>query len=70
VFVSKTAVIIEEADESGFWLELLVEVEIVKRDAVRAFLGESNELVSIFTASKKTVLARLAAQKAKKKKSS
>lgn len=70
VFVSKTAVIIEEADESGFWLELLVEVEIVKRDAVGALLGESNELVSIFTASKKTVLARLAARKAKNKKSS
>jgi four helix bundle protein len=67
VFVSKTAVIIEEADESGFWLELLVEVEIVTRDAVRALLGESNELVSIFTSSRKTVLARLKAEKANKK---
>jgi four helix bundle protein len=70
VFVSKTAVIIEEADESGFWLELLVEVEIVKRDAVRALLGESNELVAIFTSSRKTVLARLEAAKAKKKQKS
>jgi hypothetical protein len=63
-------VIIEEADESGFWLELLVEVEIVKRDAVRALLGESNELVSIFTSSRKTVLARLEAQRANKKQKS
>ena len=70
VFATKTAVIIEEADESGFWLELLVEVEIVKRDAVRALFGESNEPVSIFTSSRKTVCARLEAAKAKKKQKS
>jgi four helix bundle protein len=67
VFVSKTAVVIEEADESGFWLELLVEVEIVKRESVGALLKESSELVAIFTASRKSTLARIAAEKARKK---
>ncbi len=67
VFVSKTAVVIEEADESGFWLELLVEVEIAGRESVRTLLAESSELVAIFTASRKTAIARLEAEKARKK---
>jgi four helix bundle protein len=67
VFVSKTAVIIEEADECGFWLELLVEVEIVAREAVRALLCESSELVAIFTSSRKTVVARMKAEDTRRK---
>ena len=60
VFLAKTATVIEEADESGFWLEFLVEIELVSRAAARPFLREANELVAIFTASRKTVEARLA----------
>ena len=67
VFVSKTAVVIEEADESGFWLELLVEVEIVKPEAVPALLREASELVAIFTSSRKTVAARMNAENARRK---
>jgi four helix bundle protein len=67
VFVSKTAVVIEEADESGFWLEFLVEIDLAKRESVRALLRESSELVAIFTASRKSTLARMAAEKARKK---
>ena len=67
VFVSKAAIIIEEADESGFWLELLVEVEIVKREIAQSLLTESSELVAIFTASRKTVVARIASQRPKQK---
>jgi four helix bundle protein len=67
VFIAKTAIVIEEADESGFWLELLVEVEIVSRDAARDLLKEANELVAIFTASRKTVVARVAAERARRK---
>ena len=67
VFVAKAATVIEEADESGFWLELLVEVELVKHPQVAALLKESNELVAIFTASRKTVKARMEAERVKAK---
>ena len=66
VFLAKTATVIEEADESGFWLEFLVEIELVSRANARPFLREANELVAIFTASRKTVELRLAHEAAKK----
>ena len=58
-FLAKTSTVIEEADESGFWLEFMVEVEVVARSKAAPLLKESNELVAIFTASRKTVEARL-----------
>jgi four helix bundle protein len=66
VFVSKAGVVIEEADETGFWLEFLVKIELISRSRVTALLGEANELVAIFTASRKTVQARLEREKRKK----
>jgi four helix bundle protein len=62
-FVAKLAVVVEEADESGFWLDFLVRLEIVKRQSVDALLKESGELVAIFTKSKKTVEARIQSEK-------
>jgi four helix bundle protein len=59
IFAAKSAVIIEEADEAGFWLELLVRVEIVAERSTANLRAESNELVAIFTASRKTVVARI-----------
>jgi four helix bundle protein len=58
-FAAKTALVIEEADEATFWLELLIRIELVKPPAVAALLKEANELVAIFTASKKKVCWRL-----------
>ena len=66
VFVSKAGVVIEEADESGFWLEFLVRIEVVSQTTVRGLLAEANELVAIFTSSRKTVRRRLEREKQKK----
>lgn len=66
VFVSKAGVIIEEADESGFWLEFLVRIEVVSPIKIKSLLAEANELVAIFTSSRKTVRARLEREKQKK----
>lgn len=49
---------IEEADESLFWLEFLVHVELVPRAAVQSHLSEADELVRIFTAAQKTARSR------------
>jgi four helix bundle protein len=53
-FVSKLGVVLEEADETLFWLELLVESGAVRPEKAAPLLREANELVSIFVASLRT----------------
>jgi four helix bundle protein len=50
-FISKMSVVLEEADETVFWLELLVETNIIPAARLRDLLTEANELLAIFAAS-------------------
>jgi four helix bundle protein len=56
-FVSKISTVVEEADETVFWLELLIEGEIVAKKDIEALLTEANELLAIFAASQRTAKA-------------
>ena len=59
-FISKMETVIEEADETLFWLELIEESGIIdQKSEIINLLREANELVSIFVASAKTVKNRL-----------
>jgi four helix bundle protein len=60
LFLSKLAIAVEEADEAGFWLEFLVAIELVSAGEAEALFEESQELVKILTASRKTAEARIA----------
>jgi len=51
-------VVVEEADESVFWLEMLAETSVVRRELVQELLTEANELLAIFAASHQTAKAR------------
>ena len=53
-FIAKIGIVLEEADESEFWLEFLVATAIVPEAAVKAHRCEASELSAIFTASHKT----------------
>ena len=53
-FVAKMGIVVEEADETIFWLELLVETGIVKPSQMEKLLAEANELVAIFARSQHT----------------
>jgi len=53
-FSAKIGIVLEEADESVFWLECLIETGIVKRELLQDLLKEGNELVAIFAASYRT----------------
>jgi four helix bundle protein len=53
-FISKMSVVLEEADESAFWLELLAETGTLAADRTQGLLKETNELVAIFGASIRT----------------
>ena len=54
-FVAKLGVVEEEADESGYWMELIVEGELMPKTKVESLLAEANEIVAIMAASIKTV---------------
>jgi four helix bundle protein len=53
-FLAKVGVVIEEADESVFWLELLAEGGMVPEHRLGELTLEANELVAIFVASRQT----------------
>lgn len=53
-FISKLGVVIEEGDESDFWLEFAVETCLVPPGAERSLRVEANELIAIFTQSQLT----------------
>jgi four helix bundle protein len=53
--LSKLAIVEEEADETSYWLELLIESKIVERSRVDSLLKETNEIVAMVVASIKTL---------------
>jgi four helix bundle protein len=53
-FLAKLGVALEEADETVFWLEMLIESGIVKQAKLEDLLSEATQLVAIFTASRRT----------------
>ncbi len=53
-FISKLDIVVEEADESAFWLELLGETETIASDRLAVLLQEATELTKIFAASRRT----------------
>jgi four helix bundle protein len=58
-FAARIGVVVEEADESGFWLEMLAEAGIVRMALLKELLQESKELTAIFTATQHTVRKRM-----------
>ena len=57
-FVSKLSIVLEEIDESAFWLEFIVDEKIVPGERVQALLSEASELTAIFFSSRKTARSR------------
>ncbi len=53
-FINKLKIVEEESDESLFWLEFIVDLELIHNKLLKDLIKESNELVSIFVAALKT----------------
>src|SRR5437764_1818861 len=53
-FLAKMSIVIEEADESAFWLELLVDAGLIPATKLKELKSEANQLVAIFNASRVT----------------
>jgi four helix bundle protein len=56
-FCAKMGIVEEEADESAYWMELLVEGEIVREELLGDLLREANEIVAMVVASIRTARA-------------
>jgi len=50
-FIAKMGIVEEEADESLYWMELLIEAGIVKPENIEALMKEGDELLAITVAS-------------------
>jgi four helix bundle protein len=53
-FLAKLAIVIEEADETAFWLEFLVDAGLITPAKLQDLISEANQLVAIFNASRTT----------------
>jgi four helix bundle protein len=58
-FILKLSIVEEECDEALYWMELLVEGEIVKEGLLRPLMAEANEILSIIVASIVTARQKL-----------
>jgi four helix bundle protein len=57
-FINKTSIVEEEADETSFWLELIVDAGLMTSTRVKPLLVEANEITAMLVASRKTAVAR------------
>lgn len=54
-FVAKMSLVVEETDESVFWLELLSDAGTIPKDRLQNLRQEASELLAIFAASQRTL---------------
>jgi four helix bundle protein len=55
-FIAKLGTVEEEADESAFWMELIIEGGLLDKKRVEPLLQEANELVAIIVASRRSAV--------------
>ena len=58
-FTAKISIVLEETDESAFWLEFIIDENLLKENLVKALLEEAEELTAIFASSRKTASTKM-----------
>jgi four helix bundle protein len=58
-YLSKMNIVLEETDESHFWLEVLQELNVVDDNLLNELLNEANELTAIFVTTLKNTKSRI-----------
>jgi len=53
-FAAKLAIVEEEADESAYWIEVIMESDMMPPERVQPLLQEAQELTAIMVASRKS----------------
>jgi len=57
-FISKISIVIEEADETEFWLEFIMDEKLIQSRKVLPLFNEAHELSSIFITTRRTAQGR------------
>ena len=57
-FVSKLSIVLEEVDESNFWLDFIIDEKLLDEERVLTLLNEAEQLTAIFISSRKTARSR------------
>ena len=58
LFTTKISIVIEELDESEFWLEIIEEEKLIVDTEVTRLKNEAHEIASILISSRKTIMQR------------
>lgn len=53
-FIAKQSIVVEEADETVLWLELIRDGRLIPESRIKNVLDEANEITAIMVASRKT----------------
>lgn len=53
-FLSKLQIVIEETDETCYWLELIIDGDLFRKERVQPLLDQANQITAIMVASRKT----------------
>jgi four helix bundle protein len=53
-FIAKLSIVIEEVDETLFWLEIIIEEKLLSKTKVESLMREADELTAIFISARKT----------------
>ena len=56
--INKMKIVEEEADETEYWLELLVEGDLVPQEQIKSIYKETDEILAMTVASLKTLRSR------------
>ena len=57
-FIKKLSIALKEADETSYWLELLVESEIIDQQQYEELIIDVKEIIAILTSSIKTLKSK------------
>lgn len=56
-YFAKLSIVVEETDETLFWMELIVEADIVSTTKIQNLMTETTELLAIFSTARKNTSA-------------
>lgn len=63
--IAKLQIVEEEADETHYWLELLIEADLMDEDRLQPLMQETNEITAMIVSSIRTLRAGQSASKSK-----
>lgn len=58
-FIYKIEIVLEEADESLYWLQIICETGVMEGHCLKRLMQEANELTAIFSATAKTAKSKI-----------